>query len=121
MQPTRRLLTRIESCLKSTMSTGRRLISLIFLEFIALKANDRLKNCRNFDCYFFGIAALDFPSFKIGLYFEETTNFIHDALKNGGKILIHCQVGVSRSATIVLAYLMMKRKMSAIEAVAYVG
>lgn len=91
------------------------------MEFIALKANDRLKNCRNFDCYFFGIAALDFPSFKIGLYFEETTNFIHDALKNGGKILIHCQVGVSRSATIVLAYLMMKRKMSAIEAVAYVG
>lgn len=34
-----------------------------------------------------------------------------------GKILVHCQVGVSRSATIVLAYLMLKQNMTLAEAI----
>ena len=34
-----------------------------------------------------------------------------------GKVLVHCLVGVSRSATCVLAYLMICRKMSAVDAI----
>lgn len=34
-----------------------------------------------------------------------------------GKILVHCQVGISRSATIVLAYLMLKQNMTLVEAI----
>lgn len=34
-----------------------------------------------------------------------------------GKILVHCHVGVSRSATVVLAYLMLKRNMTLVEAI----
>lgn len=34
-----------------------------------------------------------------------------------GKVLVHCHVGVSRSATLVLAYLMLKQKLTLVEAV----
>ena len=34
-----------------------------------------------------------------------------------GRVYVHCQQGISRSATIVLAFLMLKRSMDVIEAV----
>eukprot|EP01025_Chloroclados_australasicus_P034267 TRINITY_DN3506_c0_g2_i3.p1 TRINITY_DN3506_c0_g2~~TRINITY_DN3506_c0_g2_i3.p1 ORF type:complete len:358 (+),score=41.72 TRINITY_DN3506_c0_g2_i3:248-1321(+) len=43
-------------------------------------------------------------------YFPDTCKFIEDALASDGKVLVHCFAGVSRSATIVLAYMMKKRK-----------
>jgi predicted protein tyrosine phosphatase len=39
-------------------------------------------------------------------HFKDCIEFIHGAVSRGEKILIHCRMGVSRSATIVLAYLM---------------
>ncbi len=38
-------------------------------------------------------------------HFNETTEFIHEELSKGN-VLVHCRLGVSRSATIILAYLM---------------
>ncbi|GAA5969879.1 hypothetical protein JCM11641_008072 [Rhodosporidiobolus odoratus] len=37
---------------------------------------------------------------------DEALAFIESARRQGGKILVHCKVGVSRSASIVIAYLM---------------
>lgn len=34
-----------------------------------------------------------------------------------GKVLVHCMMGISRSATCALAYLMINRKMSAVDAI----
>lgn len=64
-----------------------------------------------------GIQAHDEKRFPLYRYFDECTRFIEDALSNGGKVYVHCQQGISRSATLIIAYLMSKRGMSAIEAV----
>lgn len=39
---------------------------------------------------------------NISIYFEDTITFIEQSLSN---VLVHCYAGVSRSATIVIAYL----------------
>jgi protein tyrosine phosphatase len=52
----------------------------------------------------------DSPSQSIiGLFFS-VIKFIEDATKNGGKVYVHCYAGVSRSSSIVIAYLMWKEK-----------
>ena len=49
----------------------------------------------------------DFPRKNIIKYFGECINF----LDGNEKTLVHCMIGSSRSATIVIAYLMWKQKM----------
>ncbi|ODN06105.1 Dual specificity phosphatase DUPD1 [Orchesella cincta] len=71
---------------------------------------------RSFKCEFLGIPALDIMTFKISPFFDQAANFIESALNSNGKVLVHCYMGVSRSATLVMAYLMLKKKMSATEA-----
>ena len=47
----------------------------------------------------------DEDDFPICNFFDQMSDFIHDCLKNKGSILVHCQMGVSRSPTAVIAYL----------------
>ena len=42
----------------------------------------------------------------IAAAFYDALEFIHEAISAGGAVFVHCQQGVSRSAAIVLAYLM---------------
>ncbi|RMB90915.1 hypothetical protein DUI87_32513 [Hirundo rustica rustica] len=65
---------------------------------------------------YLGIEAHDSPSFDMSPYFYPAADFIHQAL-NEGRILVHCAVGVSRSATLVLAYLMIRHHMPLVEAI----
>jgi protein tyrosine phosphatase (PTP) superfamily phosphohydrolase (DUF442 family) len=55
------------------------------------------------------IDVVDRPYSNIEAHFADSVEFMDNAIKNGGKVLVHCQMGVSRSATIVLAYLIKKQ------------
>jgi len=66
------------------------------------------------------LSASDSAIQDIRQYFSEALSFIDDAQKSGGKILVHCQAGVSRSPTIVIAYLMHQRGMTLMDAFHYV-
>jgi protein-tyrosine phosphatase len=49
---------------------------------------------------------------QIEKYFNEAHRFIDDAIEKNQKVLIHCYAGISRSATIVISYLMKKNKIT---------
>lgn len=52
----------------------------------------------------------DNPSSDLKIYFLKACQFLSDALSTGGRILVHCNLGVSRSSTIVIAYLMKSKQ-----------
>ena len=52
------------------------------------------------------ISEHDIPSANLKQHFEKCHNFIQAAINAGGNVLVHCYAGISRSATIVISFLM---------------
>jgi protein-tyrosine phosphatase len=57
---------------------------------------------------------------QIECIFYDAIEFIEDAVRTKGKVYVHCVQGVSRSATVCLAYLIYKQKMTFNEGLTYI-
>ncbi|MED6239758.1 Dual specificity protein phosphatase 1-A [Ataeniobius toweri] len=56
----------------------------------------------------------------ISSWFNQAIEFIDSVRNNGGRVFVHCQAGISRSATICLAYLMRTNRVKLDEAFEFV-
>lgn len=72
------------------------------------------------DFEYMNIPAQDISSQNIQQYFVEGCAFIDKAVQGGGKVLVHCAYGVSRSGSMAIAYLMHKTGRSYDETLAFV-
>uniref|UniRef100_A0A672KC76 Dual specificity protein phosphatase n=1 Tax=Sinocyclocheilus grahami TaxID=75366 RepID=A0A672KC76_SINGR len=66
---------------------------------------------------YYDVPAVNKCSFNISEYFFPAAQFIHQALN---KVLVHCKKGISRSATLFLAYLMIHHDMMVEDAIDHV-
>uniref|UniRef100_A0A1J3I921 Dual specificity protein phosphatase 1B n=1 Tax=Noccaea caerulescens TaxID=107243 RepID=A0A1J3I921_NOCCA len=57
------------------------------------------------------IEVVDRSETDLTVYFDECFSFMEQAIQSGGGVLVHCFMGISRSVTIVVAYLMKKHGM----------
>lgn len=62
----------------------------------------------------------DAPDADLAQHFVRAHGFIQRALEQDKTVLVHCMAGISRSATIVAAHLMLERKIGRDEALAIV-
>ncbi|KAK1794142.1 hypothetical protein P4O66_011042 [Electrophorus voltai] len=92
---------------------------------------------RHISVEYYGIEAEDTPSFNLSQHFFPVAEYMHQVLSNpsiiclthcpfhphpltvclSDKLLVHCVMGRSRSASLVLAYLMIHKKMTLVEAI----
>lgn len=66
------------------------------------------------------LQASDSGSQNLKQYFDEAVSFIESVRLNNGRVLVHCQAGVSRSPTIVMAYIIAVHGQSLKDAFSYV-
>jgi protein-tyrosine phosphatase len=58
----------------------------------------------------------DTITFDVSPFFPESNQFIQQALSSRGHVLVHCYLGISRSSTLVIAYVMNLSRMPYTEA-----
>jgi len=56
------------------------------------------------------VRLIDAESSDIASHFEKAGRFVDEELRSGGRCLIHCAAGISRSATILISYLIRHRQ-----------
>lgn len=66
---------------------------------------------------YYYIKADDHDSQDLLQYIPSCNDFIHKARNEGGNVLVHCMAGISRSATLVIAYVMTVTNLSFYDAI----
>ncbi|KAM4608016.1 dual specificity protein phosphatase 13B-like [Polymixia lowei] len=75
---------------------------------------------RDMSVDYYGVEADDAMGFALSPFFYPTARYIRSALAMGGRVFVHCLMGVSRSSALVLAFLMIVEGLRLKEAVAAV-
>ncbi|XP_064418579.1 dual specificity protein phosphatase 13B-like isoform X1 [Latimeria chalumnae] len=66
---------------------------------------------------YLGVEAFDGPAFNISAFFYPVAEFLKEGLStSGGKVFVHCVMGISRAASLVVAFLMIYEHMTLVEA-----
>ncbi|KAM6997198.1 uncharacterized protein LKV04_005922 [Tautogolabrus adspersus] len=81
------------------------------------RINTGLQFYGDLEVKYLGVEAADHPEFNLKPFFNSTAQFIDTALKEKGKVFVHCAMGVSRSGALVLAYLMICHGLSLVDAI----
>jgi protein-tyrosine phosphatase len=79
-----------------------------------------LKDLYPDDFTYMRVSIIDESKANINKYFYEVHKFISRAIRSGGKVLVHCQAGRSRSSTLVAAYLCIEKKMEVTAAIRFI-
>eukprot|EP00831_Metopus_contortus_P076356 TRINITY_DN7044_c0_g2_i1.p1 TRINITY_DN7044_c0_g2~~TRINITY_DN7044_c0_g2_i1.p1 ORF type:complete len:155 (-),score=23.32 TRINITY_DN7044_c0_g2_i1:67-531(-) len=85
------------------------------IRHIFIAGNSLVKHFPDFINYM-QINVYDFPTENIYKYFRPAIEFIDEGRKKGEAVLVHCSAGVSRSGSIVIAYVMHEMKIGLNEA-----
>lgn len=66
------------------------------------------------------ISVQDYEYDDILIHLPGACRFIQNTVESGGRVLVHCHMGISRSATVIAAYLMSSRQISVQKAIAII-
>lgn len=80
------------------------------LRLISTEEYSYLKNTVYPKIKYYTIDIEDIPESQLIEYFDTAYEFIDTALKEGGNVLVHCVMGISRSPSVVIMYLMRKKR-----------
>ncbi len=72
-------------------------------------------------CDYMTISIEDSRNEDIYQFFENTYKYIDKAINDKAPIFVHCQAGISRSASVVIAYFIKKYKWTYLEALSFVS
>lgn len=83
------------------------------IKYIINLSNEKINTFSNIQYKHINID--DDPTVNIYKYFDECVSIIENCLSSNKPILVNCKLGISRSASIVVAYLIKKKKLSVTE------
>ncbi|KAJ8263494.1 hypothetical protein COCON_G00159510 [Conger conger] len=81
-----------------------------------INATDNVANIPIPGIEYVRVPVADSPLSQLSDHFDSVADKIHRVEEQRGRVLVHCAAGVSRSATLCLAYLMKHRSMTLVDA-----
>ncbi|NXK56384.1 DUS18 phosphatase, partial [Chauna torquata] len=107
-------LCRITPCLYLSDSAAASSALLLAASHVSTVINVSLEVANMFHpgVEYLHVPVADVPTARISAYFDAIADRIRSVGARGGRTLLHCMAGVSRSATICMAYLMKHHTMS---------